>query len=149
MAFNVQMRIVDENGIPKDMDPCTKSANVSIDTDNVNIPQGVETVADLMDELGLLAFADNIDIPTANSTRYGVTKVKSNYTEQGADIDTTSALSIAGASALDNSVVHNTGNENISGVKTFEDGIIISGIRLRPVRNQDGTITLNFEDVDA
>lgn len=128
------------------MNPATTTENITFSQVHNNIPAGIEDLDELIAELGALAFEDGITIPNAGTDTYGVVKLKPTYNDS---TDTTSALSIAGATALDTGAVHKTGNETISGVKTFEDGIIIAGIRFNPVRNQDGSITLNLESVEA
>ena len=144
--MDVNLKQVDDQGNATQLNPSTTSGNITFSSSHENIPSGIEDLDELIAELGALAFEDGITIPNAGSNTFGVVKLKATYSDLN---DTESALSVAGATALNNSVIHTTGNENISGIKNFEDGIIIAGFQLSPTRNPDGSITLNMISVDA
>jgi hypothetical protein len=144
--MNVNLKQVDSQGNAEIMNPATTTENITFSSSHANIPAGIDDLDELIAELGALAFEDGITIPNAGTDTFGVVKLKPTYNDS---TDTTSALSVAGATALNAGVVHNTGDETIAGVKNFSDGIIIAGIKFNPIRNQDGSITLNLESVDS
>lgn len=48
--------------------------------------------------------------------------------------------------ALDNAVVHDTGNETVGGIKTFTDGIVSSSIQLSGGTGTQGTVSWNTDE---
>jgi hypothetical protein len=149
LSYNVTMKKVVTNGnttTTTEIKPTTDDKNVANTSSNSKIPQGINTLKDLLDNLGLLAFEDSINIPTASSSTYGVVKTSTVYNDTSlTDFVPTSAT----LAAMNNTCVHLSGNESIAGIKTFEDGIIISGFRFRPERQPDGSIILNLEEVSS
>ena len=143
--MNVILKQLDNN-VAMVMHPATTTGNVTFTSEHQNIPSGIDDLDELIDNLGTLAFEDGITIPNAGTDTFGVVKLKATYNNVS---DTESALSVAGATALNQSVVHTTGNETISGMKNFQDGVIIGGFEFQPVRNPDGSITLNLIEVNS
>ena len=90
----------------------TTAEDVSVDSNNQSLPSGIDSVDELIDELGELAFADDINLPTSDET------------------DSSSSETIATSKAVktvNDAAMHLAGAEDVTGVKNFTNGIIIGG----------------------
>ena len=75
--YNVQIQHKNVNGQSIPINPLTTGKNVSVDTSNANVPDSVKTVGDVIDNLGSLAFANDIEIPDATTSAPGVVTLSS------------------------------------------------------------------------
>ena len=117
--------------------PITKDSTVMID-ENV-VPSGldnIETLNDLISQLGSLAFEDYVALNVGNSTNYGLVKITTAITNvSDPDIVPTVGAVYNAINSL------RTANEDISGVKNFTNGIKISGV---PITYDSTTQTLSI-----
>ena len=121
--------------------------NISLTGTNAKLPSGSKTVGDIMNNLGTLAFADNISIPLASSEQAGVVVLSSETTNTN---DETKAATIKAVGDVNNSAVHKTGDEHITGTKNFSDGIIVGGnLKITTKTDESGNTTVDFAEVNA
>lgn len=104
----------------------TDDKSIIITSANENIPDNIGTLEELEDELGALAFEDEIEIPVATTTQAGVTMLSNSTTDTTPSAATKAATSKA-VNDVNAGAVHNTGDENVAGVKTFTSGEISLG----------------------
>lgn len=101
--------------------PETNDESVQVESNNASLPTGINTVRDLIDNLGALAFEDSIEINAASITVPGLVQL-SNETN-----DTTienEAATVKAVSEVNGSAVHINGDEEVIGVKNFSSGTI-------------------------
>lgn len=114
----------DGNGASKNISFHSQDNDVSITSSNQTLPSGTTTLRGLIDSLGALAFEDEIELDVASTEAYGVTQLSNvinDQTEEG------KAATTKAVSEVNNAAVHNTGNEDIAGVKNFSTGSIQLG----------------------
>lgn len=104
----------------------TDDKSIIITSANENIPDNIGTLEELEDELGALAFEDEIEIPVATTTQAGVTML-SNATTDTTPAAATKAATSKAVNDVNAGAVHTTGDENVAGVKTFTSGEISLG----------------------
>lgn len=105
------------------MYPQTLDTNILVDTSNPNVPSSVTSVNELVSDLGGLAFEDNVAVNVDTSTEYGVIRATDDPTANDSDLMATSKA----VSAVNSSAVKITSNQEVDGVKAFNDGINIGG----------------------
>ena len=144
--YNVQIQHKNVNGQSIPVNPLTTGKNVSVDTSNTNVPDTVKTVGDVIDNLGSLAFANDIEIPNATTSAPGVVTLSS---EIDNITDETKAATAKAVGDVNASAVHKSGNEEIDGVKTFNESIVVGGnLKISAVKNQEtGEVTVDFTEV--
>ena len=145
--------VVDRNGNTRKLVTLHSDEDISISSDNQRLPSNVHTLKDVIDNLGSLAFADNIQMPVATTSAFGVVKLNNSTTDTTATntVATTAALATVNSriTTIDQGSIHTSGNETIYGLKSFEDGIIISGFKFYPQTDPvSGEITLMVEPVN-
>ena len=147
VMYNVQIKRRDSKGNVVELNPISKDKNISLTGTNAKLPSGSKTVGDIMDNLGTLAFADNISIPLASSEQAGVVVLSSETTNTN---DETKAATIKAVGDVNNSAVHKTGDEHITGTKNFSDGIIVGGnLKITTKTDESGNTTVDFAEVNA
>ena len=147
VMYNVQIKRRDSKGNVVELNPISKDKNISLTGTNAKLPSGSKTVGDIMDNLGTLAFADNINIPLASSEQAGVVVLSSETTNTN---DETKAATIKAVGDVNNSAVHKTGDEHITGTKNFSDGIIVGGnLKITTKTDESGNTTVDFAEVNA
>ena len=147
VMYNVQIKRRDSKGNVVELNPISKDKNISLTGTNAKLPSGSKTVGDIMDNLGTLAFADNINIPLASSEQAGVVVLSSETTNTN---DETKAATIKAVGDVNNSAVHKTGDEHITGSKNFSDGIIVGGnLKITTKTDESGNTTVDFAEVNA
>lgn len=145
--YNVQIKRRDSKGNIVELNPISKDKNISLTGTNAKLPTGSKTVGDIMNNLGTLAFADNISIPLASSEQAGVVVLSSETTNTN---DETKAATIKAVGDVNNSAVHKTGDEHITGSKNFSDGIIVGGnLKITTKTDESGNTTVDFAEVNA
>lgn len=147
---DITMNYKDSNGNVIPMYPKTKDTRIIVSSNNGNIPSGISTIGDLLDNLGSLAFENSISIPTATTSVAGVTTLSNVTNDTSAAAEVTAATTKA-VSAVNASAVHLTGNEDISGLKNFADGIILQDrIKLTvEIDENTGEPSLMFETLPS
>lgn len=102
----------------------TSDNDVNITSSNENLPDNTNSLRNLVDALGALAFADDIELDRASTSQLGVTQLSNtiNDTAEEGLAATTKAVSTVNEGA-----VHTTGDESIAGTKTFSGGTIVVG----------------------
>ena len=147
VMYKVQIKRRDSNGNVVELNPISKDKNISLTGTNAKLPSGSKTVGDIIDNLGTLAFADNISIPLASSEQAGVVVLSSETTNTN---DETKAATIKAVGDVNNSAVHKTGDEHITGTKNFSDGIIVGGnLKITTKTDESGNTTVDFAEVNA
>ena len=147
VMYNVQIKRRDSKGNVVELNPISKDKNISLTGTNAKLPTGSKTVGDIMNNLGTLAFADNISIPLASSEQAGVVVLSSETTNTN---DETKAATIKAVGDVNNSAVHKTGDEHITGTKNFSDGIIVGGnLKITTKTDESGNTTVDFAEVNA
>lgn len=147
VMYNVQIKRRDSKGNVVELNPISKDKNISLTGTNAKLPSGSKTVGDIMNNLGTLAFADNISIPLASSEQAGVVVLSSETTNTN---DETKAATIKAVGDVNNSAVHKTGDEHITGTKNFSDGIIVGGnLKITTKTDESGNTTVDFAEVNA
>ena len=147
VMYNVQIKRRDSKGNIVELNPISKDKNISLTGTNAKLPTGSKTVGDIMNNLGTLAFADNISIPLASSEQAGVVVLSSETTNTN---DETKAATIKAVGDVNNSAVHKTGDEHITGTKNFSDGIIVGGnLKITTKTDESGNTTVDFAEVNA
>ena len=147
VMYNVQIKRRDSKGNVVELNPISKDKNISLTGTNAKLPTGSKTVGDIMNNLGTLAFADNISIPLASSEQAGVVVLSSETTNTN---DETKAATIKAVGDVNNSAVHKTGDEHITGSKNFSDGIIVGGnLKITTKTDESGNTTVDFAEVNA
>ena len=147
VMYNVQIKRRDSKGNVVELNPISKDKNISLTGTNAKLPSGSKTVGDIMNNLGTLAFADNINIPLASSEQAGVVVLSSETTNTN---DETKAATIKAVGDVNNSAVHKTGDEHITGTKNFSDGIIVGGnLKITTKTDESGNTTVDFAEVNA
>jgi len=115
----LSVSLIKKNGDKSDvMYPATRDNRVTITSKSSKIPQSIKTLDDLIDALGNLAFEDYVALNISDETSYGLVKLT--------NTDSTATDTAPTAKLLHDSLankVSTTGNETISGIKTFTDGI--------------------------
>ena len=144
--YNVQIQHKNSDGNSIPINPLTKSKNVSLETSNTHIPSTAKTVGDVIDNLGSLAFANDIEIPDATTSAPGVVTLSS---EIDNITDETKAATTKAVGDVNASAVHKTGDEEINGIKTFNESIVVGGnLKISAVKNQEtGEVTVDFTEV--
>ena len=103
--------------------PSTTAGDVNIDTSfNPDLPEGAENVQDIVDCLGELAFLT--ELPEASTSEAGIVELVDN----ASSTSSTKAPTANALKGVNDSAIHKTGAEEITGVKTFTNGVIISGV---------------------
>ena len=123
-GYHVQMIVTDANGKLVNVLPVSIANDVQLDrTDNTNIPVTVTNLQELANALGALAFLNSI--PDASTSSSGLVTL-SNVTDD-TTTETTAATTkaVSEVAAVANGAVQNTGDEDIEGVKTFSNGVMI------------------------
>lgn len=100
---------------------------------NAKIPNTISTLDDLIDELGDLAFEDNIDIPEADTTQAGVVQLSDATNSNSSETAATSKAVYNVATSM----VNKTSNEDVSGIKRFTNGIKIG--------DENGYVTITYD----
>ena len=144
--YHVQIQHKNVNGQSIPINPLTTGKNVSVNTSNINVPDSVKTVGDVIDNLGSLAFANDIEIPDATTSAPGVVTLSS---EIDNITDETKAATTKAVGDVNASAVHKTGDEEINGIKTFNESIVVGGnLKISAVKNQEtGEVTVDFTEV--
>ena len=143
--YNVQIKQKDSKGNMVDLAPLSKDINISLSNSNTKFPSGSKTVGDIMKNLGTLAFADNVDIPLASSKQAGVVMLSSETTNI---TDETKSATVKAVGVVNESAVHKTGDEKISGSKNFSDGLIVGGnLKITTKTDSDGNTAVDFTEV--
>ena len=147
VMYNVQIKRRDSKGNVVELNPISKDKNISLTGTNAKLPTGSKTVGDIMNSLGTLAFADNISIPLGSSEQAGFVVLSSETTNTN---DETKAATIKAVGDVNNSAVHKTGDEHITGTKNFSDGIIVGGnLKITTKTDESGNTTVDFAEVNA
>ena len=112
-------------GVKKEVSVKSDASDITI-ANKAALPQGCNTVEDLVGVLGDLAFEDNIDIPKASINTIGVVQLSNETTDKTKD---TTAATTAAVSAVQEEVsnVKETVT-NDTGVKNFSNGMTVGGI---------------------
>ncbi len=120
-----------------EMYPLTQDHRVGITSESANLPDNINTLEDLIDALGSLAFEDYVALNVSDDTHYGLVKIANADSEATDTVPTSKYLhdSLAGK-------VSTTGNETISGIKTFTDGIKVGS--LESISYDSETDTINY-----
>ena len=115
--------------------PVTEDSVVNLTSNNSKLPEGVENLRDIVDELGKLAFEDTVVIPAGTTTVPGVVEL-SNTTND--TTETTKAATVKAVSEVNANAVHTSGDEIVAGTKNFTDGIIrIDGVQIEYDSTED------------
>lgn len=146
---NITMKSIDGSNVEV-LYPETLPENVLITpSDYTNVPVSVNNLDDLLSQLGELAFEDSVAMNVGSGEEYGLVRT-SNATQasdltlgQGEaaedfvptskalfDLRTSLESQISSIQTNTDGKMSLTGDETISGVKTFSDGIVIGGVRL-------------------
>ena len=142
---NIQMYEV--NGDFKSpLHPLTKSKNVTVDSsENENLPLGTATAEDVFNNLGALAFENEIEIPEATTEEYGVV-VLSDETDNQEEGSSNTAATTKAVSKVSAESVKLSGDQEISDIKNFKDGVKIGNAVLTVVEDTESdTTTLNVD----
>lgn len=147
----IRMHEIDKNKNKIPMVPVTNARAVNIDS--TNVPEGVTNLEDLVDNLGELAFADEITIPQADTSgTVGLTKL-SNVTDD--TTDESSAATTAAVSLVANNVktvseeaVKKTGDEDVNGMKSFTEGAVIANTKITSEVSTDGVFIVHVAPVN-
>lgn len=111
-------------------------------SDYTNVPNSVTNLDDLLTQLGELAFEDSVAMNVGNGDEYGLVKTSDATNESDlvleegesySDYVPTSRALFDTRDSINTSLsnkVSTSGNETISGVKTFTDGIVIGNIKI-------------------
>ena len=144
--YHVQIQHKKDNAQSLPVNPLTTGTNVSVNTSNTNVPDTVKTVGDVIDNLGSLAFANDIEIPDATTSAPGVVTLSS---EIDNITDETKAATTKAVGDVNASAVHKTGDEEIDGVKTFNESIVVGGnLKISTVKDEEtGEVTVDFTEV--
>ena len=144
--YNVQIQKIGSDGQKIPINPISKDKNISLSSTNSNLPQGSSTVGDVMANLGTLAFANDINIPMANTETAGVVTLSSEISDPS---DESKAATVKAVSVVNDSAVHKTGNEDITGTKNFVDGVLINGNLKITTRTdaETGDVTVDFAQI--
>lgn len=124
MPLNVVLFKKDGNTITQ-INPASKDDRISITSDNAKLPSGITDLKDLINALGSLAFEDYVALNVSDETNYGLVKIASADSASDETVPTSGVVHSVKQTA-DNAVAK-TGNENVSGVKNFTNGVQING----------------------
>lgn len=150
MDKNVQIHEKTNEGTEYNIYPISKAKNIQVDrTKNQNLPANAENVADVVENLGTLAFQDSLTLPPASTETYGLAKLSEDTTDESntETAATTSAVSKVSSqvNTLNGEVVKNSGDQNVNGMKTFEDGIIIGSAKITSDVDSLGTKVVTLD----
>jgi len=130
LIYYVQLHCLDGQGNTHTLYAFNKDDTVLIDSNNPSLPSGTSVLSDIIDNLGTLAFQSSINLPIASTSQTGVVRLNNSVNDTGTGSDTTAATTLA-VGTLNNSVVHNTTNETVGGVKSFTDGVDVGFATMR------------------
>ena len=125
-----------QGNVISEMYPKNNDTRVEITSASQKLPDNITTLDELIDALGSLAFEDYVALNVSDETNYGLVKM-SNADSEATDTVPTSKFvhdSLAGK-------VSKTGDETISGVKTFADGIKVGNSATIVYDSVNDTIT--------
>ena len=112
----------------KNADGTTSSHSIKPITEggavDVYVGEVQQTLQDVVDNLSDFAFKDTV--PSASTTSSGVVQLSDDTNSE----DSTLAATSKALSEVNKSAIHNSGDETIAGVKTFSDGVGLSGATL-------------------
>lgn len=97
---------------------------VKMSSSNANIPSGVQSIRDLEDQLGALAFANDVDIPSATLISEGVVQLSNSIQDSTSPQSQTQAATTKAVSDAYAGSVHMSGNQDVAGTKNFTGGSI-------------------------
>ena len=143
--YHVQMNAVTPDNTTVNVYPKNTPMDMII-SDRTEVPsfpsgQKVESVEDVLLNMGDMAFKDESQLSAASSTKAGVVKVTDTPTKGSND-----ALSSNGAKIMDEKVVHNTDDEEIDGVKTFKKNVKIGNARFAyTTSGNDKRLDISFD----
>ena len=132
--------------------PQSTPQDVIIDYSNyTSVPSTVENLDDLLAQLGDLAFEDSVAMNVGTGSEYGLVRTSNATSSSGLVLESgeTAEDFVPTCKALfdvADSKVSTSGNETISGVKTFSDGIVIGNIR---ISYNENTHTLVYEEITS
>ena len=122
--YHVQMNKV-TNGTSEEIYPITVDEDVEVTPVN-KVPSDAKNLSDVLKAMGALAFKDSINIPSATTEAYGLTKL-SNDTNSDS---TAAAATPKAVSDVNKSAVKTAGDQTVFGMKTFSDGITIGNMKV-------------------
>lgn len=132
--------------------PETGDNDVQITSNNANIPSGVSTLKDLVDNLGGLAFESTVGTNTTTGTSYSVLRATDSVNADDSNLLATSKA----VSTINSSAVKTTSNQEVAGDKVFTDkvnvggalqsGVVIGGVNIEYDPNTD---SVNFTTPSA
>lgn len=124
---NIQMyEVQGENKVP--LNPITDAKNVKV-TGKDNLPIGTSNLEDVVGSLGALAFEDSIEIPEASTQAYGLALLSDDIFDDPETAQQTAATTKA-VSQVSVESVKVSGDQTVTGVKSFTDGIVIGNAKL-------------------
>lgn len=100
--------------------PLTNDKRITITSSSSKIPENINSLEELIDALGSLAFEDYVALNVSDETSYGLVKLTNSDSEATDTAPTAKLLHDSMAAKVSMS-----GAETINGVKTFADGIKI------------------------
>ena len=144
--YNVRLHVTDSEGKTVPMDPVTKDKNIYLTGSNKNVPSSNKTVADVINSLGTLAFASDIQIPVASTESAGVVTLSNEIADTE---DDKTAATVKAVSLVNKASLHKEGDEDVSGEKNFVDGVIVQGhLRITTTTNEEtGDVTVKFAQI--
>ena len=125
-----------QGSVNSKMYPQTNDTRVEITSASQKLPDNITTLDELIDALGSLAFEDYVALNVSDETNYGLVKM-SNTDSEATDTVPTSKFVHDGFAGK----VSKTGDETISGIKTFTDGIKVGNSATIVYDSVNDTIT--------
>lgn len=141
-VYHVRMHAIKGDKSQVDIYPKNTPTDVLLGNEDVPKLKDIElkNLDDVLGHMGDLAFKDTNELDKGTSEDYGVVKLTD---ETNTDTANT-ALSAAGAKKLNTEVVHKSGDEDIKGVKTFEQLKIQDVLLTYSEKNGDKVLDISF-----
>ena len=141
--YHVQMNAVTPDNTTVNVYP--KNTPVDVLIDRADVPKypstkKLESMDDILTEMGDMAFKDEAELNKASNTNYGTVKISDTPTP-----DSNDAFTAGGAKSMDDKTVHKSGDEDISGLKKFEQ-VKIGDARFTYTKSgNDQTLNISFD----
>lgn len=137
--YHIQMNKV-TNGVSEEVYPITMDEDVEVKPVN-KIPAEARVLSDVLKAMGSLAFKDSINIPSATTEAYGLTKLSNDINSDSVE----TAATAKAVSDVNKSAVKTAGEQTVSGMKTFSDGITVGNMKISYERNAADDDVVTFD----
>lgn len=122
--------------INKTMYPATTDGRINITASSDKIPTGIDSLEDLINALGTLAFEDYVALNVSTEENYGLVRITNS--------DSTATNMVPTAKLLHDSMATKmslAGSETVTGTKTFSNGLVLGNI---PISYDSTSDTMTF-----